>query len=438
MPDDVKKPADDDREIVEAEEDEQAYDEDEEVDPDGLFERDDGGKKREEYFDDDAEDQERKATGRHASWEWREKWRRAQRWQKRRLVSSVVILLAIFVPYICYSAWSMYADAQNENRYWDYYLQPPSEEVLDLMEEYAASAAKVDVAFNLEQVQSIDIAKSNFTVMVNVAYRWQGHPELDFSSKDNVSFYKGDISDILVLEDEHDGDTNYQYIQYIVTINKDYWTVRFPLESHQLRMYLEPSYNVNRVVFDVNRIASYVNPNLAISGYELTRWDTNVEVIADDHTMLNPLYDDYDDPTVYTTEAMLQLEVNRSGIGVYLKCTVAMFGTLGWILLCLYVATFRHVNALGMVGSAFFGAVSNILVGANMNSAALQLGLIEYVNLFGLGIIVASTAVVIAINTIRNERENESFAQFYGRVMLVLISILIVVANVLLPVCAYL
>ena len=414
------------------------YDEEDVVDVDGIFDESDGVEAREEYYDEDAEDRQRRAEGRHAAWDWAEKWHQAASWQKRRLVVSVVVLLAIFVPYIIFACLNMYEDAQAENDYWDYYLQPPSAETQELVDEYSKDAAKVDVAFNLEQVQSVDLAKSTFTVMMNVAYRWNGHPDLDFTSKHNVSFYKGDISDILVLEDEHTGDVHYQYVQYIVTINKDYWTARFPLESHQLRLYLEPSYNVNRVVFDVERDACYVNPNLAISGYELTRWDTNVEVIADDHSMLNPLYDDYEDPTVYTTEAMLQLEINRSGIGVYLKCTVAMFGTLGWILLCLYVATFRHVNALGMVGSAFFGAVSNILVGANMLSSALQLGLVEFVNLFGLGIIVASTAVVIAINTIRNEIENEAFAQFYGRVMLVLIAILMVAANVLLPICAYL
>ena len=414
------------------------YDEEDAVDMDGIFDESDGVEAREEYYDDDAEDQERRSEGRHAAWNWAEKWHRAQSWQKRRLVVSVIVLLVIFVPYLVFACLTMYEDAQAEDDYWNSYLEPPSAEVQALVDEYSEDAAKVDVAFNLEQVQSVDIAKSTFTVMMNVAYRWEGHDDLDFTSKHNVSFYKGDIADILVLEDEHDGTTNYQYVQYIVTINKDYWTVRFPLESHQLRLYLEPSYNVNRVVFNVDRDACYVNPNLAISGYELMRWDTNVEILADDHAMLNPLYDDYADPTVYTTEAMLQLEINRSGIGVYLKCTVAMFGTLGWILLCLYVATFRHVNALGMVGSAFFGAVSNILVGANMLSSALQLGLIEYVNLFGLGIIVASTAVVIAINTIRNEIENEAFAQFYGRVMLVLIAILMIAANVLLPVCAYL
>lgn len=414
------------------------YDEEEEVDIDGIFDDSDGVEAREEHFDDDAEDRERRAEGRHAAWEWSEKWHRAHRWQRRRLVWSVVLLLAIFVPYIVLTSWYLAADKEAENDYWETYMEPPSQEEMDFIDAHSKDAAHVSVAFNLEQVQSVDLAKSNFTVMMNVAYRWQGHDDLDFTSKDNVSFYKGDIADILVLDEYHEGGTNYQYVQYIVTINKDYWTVRFPLESHQLRLYLEPSYNINRVVFETDERESYVNPNLAISGYELTRWGTNIEVVTDDHLMMNPLYDDYESGEVYTTEAMLQLEINRSGIGVYLKCTVAMFGTLGWILLCLYVATFRHVNALGMVGSAFFGAVSNILVGANMLSSALQLGLVEFVNLFGLAIIVASTAVVIAINTIRNERENESFAQFYGRVMLVLIGILMIGANLALPLCAYL
>ena len=130
---------------------------------------------------------------------------------------------------------------------------------------------------------------------------------------------------------------------------------------------------------------------------------------------------------------MAQLEINREGIGLFIKCFIALYGTTAWILLCLYICTFRRVDPLGMIGAAFFGSVSNIMVGANLVPDALQIGLLEYGNLFGVGIIIAGTSVVISINAIRKEHGNEAFAQFYGRVMLALFVVLVVVGNLALP-----
>ena len=134
---------------------------------------------------------------------------------------------------------------------------------------------------------------------------------------------------------------------------------------------------------------------------------------------------------------LVAAQINREGAGLYLKCMIAMFGTLAWILMCMYIATFRRVNALSMVGSAFFGAVSNIMVGANLMPDALKLGLVEFVNLFGVAIIIGGTAVVISINTIRTEHDHDAFAKYYGRKMLAVFIVMILLGNILMPACSY-
>ncbi|MEG2982469.1 MAG: hypothetical protein RR794_02295, partial [Raoultibacter sp.] len=115
---------------------------------------------------------------------------------------------------------------------------------------------------------------------------------------------------------------------------------------------------------------------------------------------------------------------------------IAMYGTTAWILLCLYICTNRRVDPLGMIGSAFFGAVSNIMIGANLVPDALKFGLLEYGNLFGVAIIIAGTAIVIGINYIRHERKDMAFAQFYGRIMLAVFVTIVVVGNLALPLSA--
>ncbi len=366
-------------------------------------------------------------------------WRDMEPWQRRRLAGSLAAVILVFGVFLIVTCTQLYQDKTAENFYWDHYLSETDTETQELVDKYSANATHVETAVYLEQISKVDIKNSQFEVVLNVAYRWSGDEELDFSDPETVHFYKGTISVHQVMDEQHEAGQHYQLIRYKVTVNKEYWTPRFPLESHQLRIYLEPSQNVGRLVLDPVVDECYTNPNLGITGYQLERFGVSSAVMGTDQKMLNPLYDGYanDDP-IYKTEVMTQIEINREGIGLYIKCFIALYGTTAWILLCLYICTFRRVDPLGMIGAAFFGSVSNIMVGANLLPDALQLGLVEYGNLFGVGIIIAGTSVVIGINAIRKEKNHERFAQFYGRVMLAVIATIVVVGNIALPVSAYL
>ncbi|WP_139651922.1 hypothetical protein [Raoultibacter phocaeensis] len=365
-------------------------------------------------------------------------WRHMERWQLRRLVGSIAAVLIIFGGFLVFACSQLYQDKIAEEDYWDRNMEAPAPELQEKIDTYSADATRVETAIYLEQVASVNIKSSQFELMLNVAYRWTGDETLDFSDPELIHFYKGTIKLHQVMDEQHVGDQHYQLVRYDVVINKEFWTPRFPLESHQLRFFMEPSMNVGRLVLIPMQDESYTNPNLDVSGYSLERFGVQEYILGSDHKMLNPLYDSYanDDP-IYKTEIMGQVEINRDSVGLYVKCFIALYGTTAWILLCLYICTFRRVDPLGMIGAAFFGAVSNIMVGANLVPDALQLGLLEYTNFFGVGIIIAGTAVVISINAIRKERENHDFAKFYGFVMLALFVVMVLVGNTALPLSAW-
>ncbi|MEG1624255.1 MAG: hypothetical protein RR300_05280, partial [Raoultibacter sp.] len=71
--------------------------------------------------------------------------------------------------------------------------------------------------------------------------------------------------------------------------------------------------------------------------------------------------------------------------------------------------------------------------GAALVPDALKFGLLEYGNLFGVSVIIAGTAIVIGINYIRHERKDNAFAQYYGRIMLVVFVAIVVIGNLALP-----
>lgn len=364
-------------------------------------------------------------------------WRCMEKWQKNRLFGSLTAILLIFGVFLVITCNILYQDKAAEDDYWNTYMtEDPA--LVQKVQEFSTGATQIQVASYLEQIRSIDIKGSQFEVVLVVAFRWDGAYKFDAEDNNTVRFYKGSVKSTQVVEESHENGVNYQQVRYNVVISKQFDTVRFPLGSHQLRVYLEPSANVNEVVLVPDAEASYTNPNLGISGYEMTRFGVAQSIVEYRDSLMNPEYDGYADGSVYKTELMTQFEVNRDGFGLYLKCFIALYGTAAWILLCLYICTFRRVDPLGMIGAAFFGAVSNIMVGASLVPDALDMGLLEFGNLFGVGIIIAGASVVIGINAIRKEKSHEGFAKFYGRIMLAVFVVVIIVGNVALPLSAYL
>ena len=107
------------------------------------------------------------------------------------------------------------------------------------------------------------------------------------------------------------------------------------------------------------------------------------------------------------------------------------------MLITLFICTYHRVDPLSMIPAALFGTVTNIMVGANLLPDALQLGLLEFVNIFGIVTILAVAMTIININRIRNKYEDRDFASFYGRVMFYTILVLVVAGNIILPMSAY-
>ncbi|MEG1073838.1 MAG: hypothetical protein RSF84_01770 [Ruthenibacterium sp.] len=58
---------------------------------------------------------------------------------------------------------------------------------------------------------------------------------------------------------------------FTTTVSKNFWTRRFPLESHQLRFYIESDHPADTVRFVADKENSGINPSLSFNGYELKR-----------------------------------------------------------------------------------------------------------------------------------------------------------------------
>ncbi len=351
--------------------------------------------------------------------------------RKKRLVCLFLAYFLIGVVFISFCSVSLYRDKVAEDDYWKTNITTDEETQKDL-ERISKNAVKVKAGTYVENLDALDIKGSTFTFTMIAWFDWKGDEELDLAH--NVHPYKGKITNLTMLIDKHEGDENYQQVRYTVNVSKTYWTKRFPLESHQLRVYLQSGYTADKVVFVADKEDSGVNPSLSISGYNLLRAETGTYAIRNGSKFGNP---DIPNNALYS-ELVTAVEINRDGIGLYAKCIIALLGTSLWVLIVMFINTKHRVDPLSMIPAALFGAVSNIMVGANLLPDALELGLLEYINVLGIMTIIAGAISIINVNRVRNQHKDFQYAQQIGSLMFYTVLILSIAGHILLPLSAYL
>ena len=353
-------------------------------------------------------------------------------WQKRRLFITLILVVGVSAAFLISTCTALYQDKVSEKDYWDAALTP-SDSALAHLDEIDDNATPVSVGTYLETFKEISLKNSSYRMEFLLWFRWKGDPELDMAY--NFRIYKGTVNKMQVVKDYHGEDgENYQLLRVDASVFKNYWTIRFPLESHQLRMYIESNYTADRVVFVNDKENCGINGNLDIPGYNLVRHDTGIFTVESNSTNGDPELSG----TAINSEFVTALEVNRDSWGLYLKCFIALFGTTTWVLITLFINTYHRVDPLSMIPAALFGTVSNIMVGANLLPDVLQLGLLEFVNVWGVMTILSVAMVIINVNRIRNQYEDKDFAAFYGRVMFYTILALVVIGHIALPLSALL
>ncbi len=351
--------------------------------------------------------------------------------QKQLLVwmCSVIAAACVFIGSV-----SVYliSDKINEQKNWDYYL---TESNTYTAEETAlsANAAQILTGVYVERLDSVDIKNSKYTVTFKCWFNWNGNNELDMQN--SFEIYEGTIKNILKKDEHRENGNNYQLFEVTADISKEFSTRRFPLGSYQLRIYLKPLDNIEHIVFIPDKKSSGVNSKLNAAGFELVRYDNAPFVYHCSADSYGTYYKSGE--TEAYSEFLTVLELNRSSVGLYLKCVIALIGTGIWALITLFLCACHRVDSLGMMPAILIGTVTNLMIGANLVPDALHTGLLEFINIWGIYTVLVSTVLVITINRIRSKQKDEEFAEFFGKIMFYTVLITTMAGHVILPLSAY-
>lgn len=367
---------------------------------------------------------------------------RPTRWGRRKLVAFLAGFFVLFGVALVVMCALLHQDVRAQTSEWDRYFS--AADVTDSVLGEGAEPVRIRTAVYLEQVRAIDLASSQFELQLRVGYRYtprqgaDGSEEVfDFSQPGVIDFYKGSIESADVLTEREEEGVRYQLVRYDVTVNMDFDTTCFPLERHLLKTFIEAGDTVDNLVLEVDPDASYVNSDLQVTGFSMGRFGVRDWYGGYQSALLDPQQAD-GGTGAYRSNVLVGLEVQRNGLGVYFECFVALIGTEAWVLLSLWMCTHRNVDPIETVSSAFFGAVSNVMVGANMVPTTLSFGLVVFGNLYGIAFIIAATMLIVSIQHLRQDLNAQAFAFHYGRVITVAFVIVAVVSNVALPLSAWL
>lgn len=364
-----------------------------------------------------------------------------EKWKIKKILFGFVLLSVVGIIFLSFTTNALVKSKMEDSEKWDATLVQ-SEQIKQEVKTRSTNAVEVMVGTQVESIRDISLKGSSFRAEFLVWFMWEG--EEDLNMLEHFDIYKGEIKNMTVengsmsrlevLEDYHEDGVNYQLARCDATIAKYFNTTRFPLDSHQLLINVQSTYPVDQVVFVADTEKSTYDDTIQIAGYQTDDHEVAVRYVRTVNDQSNPALKD---KVFIGTELTTSMVINRDGFGLYIKCFIALAGTITWVLISMFIATYHNVDPIRMVPAALFGTVANIMVGANLLPDALQMGLLEYVNIWGIIMILAGALSVIHINHTRSGFKDDAFAASFGKLMFYTMLLFAVVGNLLLPLSAY-
>lgn len=273
----------------------------------------------------------------------------------------------------------------------------------------------------------------------------------------NGSFVADSYGTVKELEEKDYVDENgvirtlcYQKVKFEAKFEKAFDSYRYPLDSIQLKMYIQPTMDATYLRYTPDRDTNDYGESLSgfSSYFKLTngyRAVNETDEIKNFTQKVNYYQDVNNDPSTpfshtYKTQLEIIVRANRQGISLFLQAFVNLFSVIIWIGIAFYNQSYNGEDSIGMLGTGLFGAISSILVGISMVSDAGLFSLITMINIFTLGVIMIMTYQSIAARraAVKNDQTAIAYNGIKLRITFFILLICIFIMFIGLPAISYL
>ena len=367
---------------------------------------------------------------------------------KKHRMQIIIGMLVLIVPVAIYAlqgSMTMLTNKEEAGEKYTKAIEVTPEQMDQLV--IPRGSVPVKTGIYMESIRDVSVAGNSWKAKFLLWFRWNDRDDpkgllADPANYPGARFIigNGNADAKLLMLDEHDSATGEHYQQFRVTatIEKYFDTTRYPLESHQLKVFVEDERDMSEVRYIADSEHSALSPYLTIAGFDVINHDDGVYLNEYASTMNDPVFEQlsFETQGKKTMEYVFVTRVNRNGYGLFFKAFLSLFGMLLWVCIGLYNSAYNGVDALGVMNTGIFGAVSSMIVGMNLLSDARGSGLIEYVNFFALSMILITTIYVMHINHCRNHKRDAAYVECYAKALFWAVSLLSVGTLMSLVLCA--
>ncbi|MEO5346115.1 MAG: hypothetical protein H7834_07025 [Magnetococcus sp. YQC-9] len=291
----------------------------------------------------------------------------------------------------------------------------------------------VKIGSYVDDIENLSIRESFWTANFYLWFSWIGPKELDPGN--TFIIVNGTITKRDLLNEYH-GDDNLHYQRYRISAKllKLFDTMRVPLEDHMLNIHIEDGARDGHKLRYVADPDANLSSRTQIPGYKIVKHGTTVKL----HTYKTSHGDpgkaaDY---KTTRTQYIVGIEIQRNGLGVYLKIFVALFAAMMLALLNFFVSPSDVSPRFSLPSAAFFGAVSNSYVANSLLPPSGTFGLVDFISVFGMGTIFLTIALSLISNHIYVKKGDKSLAFILDRTMFFVMAFCCLMFNIILPMSA--
>ncbi len=246
----------------------------------------------------------------------------------------------------------------------------------------------------------------------------------------------------------------FQKVHFDAKIEKTFDSPRYPLDSVQFHIYIQPNRSSDYVRYNLVDKVSINGETVAFNGFSSSFSMTNgyrrissncgikdlttrifYYAVNEESTLKN------EDPSNWVIKSELEIVVraNKSGMSSFIKAFINIFAVGIWMIIAFFNQSYNKQDSIGMIGTGLFAAISSILVGVSMISDANIFSLITMINVFTLAIILVMAYESIAAK--RASVKENKVAIAYRFIKLRVIFYVLVVSSLMmfiaLPFAAY-
>ena len=183
-----------------------------------------------------------------------------------------------------------------------------------------------------------------------------------------------------------------QKLHFSAQITKKFDSPRYPLDSAQFHVYIQPTRSTNYIRYIPDSSMSGLSPYFDISGgYKLIKEKDGITNFA----VLTNYYVDTDldrssstfGQQIIKTQLEVVVRANKHGISVFLNSFLNIIAVACWLTLAFFNQSFNKDDSISMIGTGFFSAISAILLGLSLTSSGNVFSLLTMVNIFTLGMV---------------------------------------------------